>query len=173
MSLDIQKIFNRLANDFDDEFFWYLDQTNGDPYFFYPDNVLKVTGYTEEELLAMSGKGKEIIFDDDLIVLNKYVEEFNGDANRNRWNVEFRIKRKDDQIVWVSATTIVERNNSGDIARYFGRILDISRFKSREESLQNDMNELGRVNSSKDNFIAMLSHDLRAPFTSILGFSEI
>jgi len=173
MSLDIQNIFNRLANDFDDEFFWYLDQTIGNPYFFYPDNVLKVTGYTEEELLAMSGKGKEIIFDDDLIVLKKYVEEFNGDANRNRWNVEFRIKRKDDQIVWVSATTIVERNNSGDIARYFGRILDISRFKSREESLQNDMNELGRVNSSKDNFIAMLSHDLRAPFTSILGFSEI
>ena len=173
MSLDIPNIVSKLVNDFDDEFYWYLDQKNGNPYFFYPQSVLKVTGYTEEELLAMSGKGKEIIIDDDLKLVNKYIEEFNSDVDRNRWNVEFRIKKKDNQIIWVSAYTIVERTNSGDIALYLGRILDISRFKSREESLQKDVNELGRVNSTKDNFIAMLSHDLRAPFTSILGFSEI
>lgn len=173
MSLDIPNIFTRFATDFDDEFFWYLDQKIGNPYFFHSQSVLKVTGYTVEELLEMPGKGKEIIIDDDLKLLNKYIEEFNCDADRNRLNVEFRIKRKDNQIVWVSAYTIVERNSSGGISHYFGRILDISRFKSREESLQKDVNELGRVNSTKDNFIAMLSHDLRAPFTSILGFSEI
>ena len=88
-------------------------------------------------------------------------------------NAEFRINRKDSTIAWVTAATIVERNNNGEIVNYFGRILDISLFKSREESIQKDVNKLGRVNSSKDNFISMLSHDLRAPFTSILGFSEI
>ena len=173
MNLDISNIISRFIHDFDDEFFWHLDQTNGNDHVFYSDSVLNVTGYTKEELLAMPGKGKEIIVDDDLKLLKDKVEKFKKDLNRNGLNAEFRINRKDSTIAWVTAATIVERNNNGEIINYFGRILDISLFKSREESLQKDVNKLGRVNSSKDNFISMLSHDLRAPFTSILGFSEI
>jgi len=135
--------------------------------------VLNVTGYTKDEMLAMPGKGKEIIVDTDFKLLKKKVEEFKKDSIRNSFNSEFRINRKDNTVAWVAETMIVERNDDGDIVNYFGRVLDISSFKSREESLKKDLDELGRINSSKDNFISMLSHDLRSPFTSILGFSEI
>jgi len=173
MGLNRKKIISRLVNDFDDEFFWYQDLKNRNEYLYYSDSVLHVTGYTKDEMLAMPGKGKEIIVDDDLKLLKNTVKEFRRDVNRNSLNFEFRIRRKDNTVAWVAETMIVERNDNGDIVNYFGRVLDISSFKSREESLREDVNELGRKNSSKDNFISMLSHDLRSPFTSILGFSEI
>jgi len=173
MGLNRKKIISRLVNEFDDEFFWYQDLKNRNEYLYYSDSVLHVTGYTKDEMLAMPGKGKEIIVDDDLKLLKNTVKEFKRDVNRNSLNFEFRIRRKDNTVAWVAETMIVERNDNGDIVNYFGRVLDISSFKSREESLREDVNELGRKNSSKDNFISMLSHDLRSPFTSILGFSEI
>jgi len=173
MNDDFENISDQLVNHFKDEYFWYKEQSNGKISISYTDNVWNVTGYTKDELLSMPGKGKEIIFDDDLILLKRAVNVFKNNKNRNIFNFEFRIVRKDDQTIWVKETMIVKRNKSGEIINTFGKVLNISTYKTREESLKNSMEELQNINSSKDNFISMLSHDLRAPFTSILGFSEI
>ncbi len=173
MNDDFENISDQIVNHFKDEYFWYKEQSNGKISISYTDNVWNVTGYTKDELLSMPGKGKEIIFDDDLILLKRAVNVFKNNKNRNIFNFEFRIVRKDDQTIWVKETMIVKRNKSGEIINTFGKVLNISTYKTREESLKNSMEELQNINSSKDNFISMLSHDLRAPFTSILGFSEI
>lgn len=173
MNTDVQNIFNQLLNQFDDEFFWYDDRNENGGELFYTDNVANVTGYTKNELLSMPGNGRAIIFDEDLNELKLQMEEFKKETDKNRMKIEFRIVKKDKNLVWVRETIIVERNEQGNIVKYFGKINDITAFKEREKSLGSDVEELKKINSSKDNFIAMLSHDLRAPFTSILGFSEI
>jgi len=52
-------------------------------------------------------------------------------------------------------------------------IINITDYAEVIKELKAKNEQLELLNSSKDSFISVLSHDLRAPFTSILGFSEI
>jgi PAS domain S-box-containing protein len=168
-----KNIISKFVHLFTDEYFWYENNKNEKAEVFYTNNVSEITGYTKEELNTMPGKGKDIIYSEDLQVLKKQVNEFKDDPNNNWLEIEFRIMRKDKQIVWVNEIIFVNRNKEGKIEESFGRVYNISAYKEKENNLFKEVDELQKINVSKDNFIAMLSHDLRAPFTSILGFSEI
>jgi len=173
MGITEKNIIEKFVDLFKDEYFWYEHRKNEKTEIFYTDNVVKVTGYTKEELLAMPGRGKDLIYSEDLQGLKHQVNEFENDPDRYCLELEFRITIKDKKIVWVKESIIANRNDNGEIIESFGKVYNITSYKEKENSLLQNIDELRKINVSKDNFIAMLSHDLRAPFTSILGFSEI
>ena len=173
MEKNKKNIIRQFVDLFKDEYFWYENKKNEKAEIFYTDNVVEVTGYTKEELNAMPGKGKDIIYGEDLQELKPQVTDFKNGADNNCLEIEFRIMRKDKKNVWVKEVIFVNRNDDGEIIESFGKVYNISSYKEKENSLLQNIDELRKINVSKDNFMAMLSHDLRAPFTSILGFSEI
>ena len=173
MEKNKKNIITQFVDLFKDEYFWYENKKNEKAEIFYTDNVVEVTGYTKEELNAMPGKGKDIIYGEDLQELKPQVTDFKNGADNNCLEIEFRIMRKDKKNVWVKEVIFVKRNDDGEIIESFGKVYNISSYKEKENSLLQNIDELRKINVSKDNFMAMLSHDLRAPFTSILGFSEI
>ncbi|HYJ05492.1 MAG TPA: ATP-binding protein, partial [Chthoniobacterales bacterium] len=60
------------------------------------------------------------------------------------------------------------RDESGDISRFIGTMLDITDEKNAEIVLQRAKNEAEEANRAKDRFLAMLSHELRTPLTPVL-----
>lgn len=93
---------------------------------------------------------------------------------------ELRLMRKDSTIIFVLEHSRAIRNSSGDIIMYEGILEDITTQKEQQERLQQYVTvmkvaqeSLAKTNSEKDKIVSILSHDLRSPFSSILGFCDI
>ena len=77
-----------------------------------------------------------------------------------------------DKMIWVSFKSIPRILKNGDIV-WTGTLEDITLHKQFEEVLKIKNAELQRLNADKDFFFSILAHDLKSPFTSILGFLEL
>jgi PAS domain S-box-containing protein len=95
-------------------------------------------------------------------------------------NTEISLKRKNGRIITVleNARTVVDED--GKVISYEGVLEDITARKAMEKKLQEyvwalekSKNALTDLNAQKDKLFSILSHDLRSPFSSILGFCDI
>ena len=139
----------------------------------FSENILKITGYSDKELLEFPDGFYSLIVSDDFSRIKKLYNKFLINPMEEDYSAIYRINDKGQNIVWVKEEIRVQKNKSGEIETYLGFIQNISEFKKLESFLLNENEDLLQLNKSKDKFISILSHDLRAPFTSILGFTEI
>jgi len=96
------------------------------------------------------------------------------------YSCEFRILKPDGSIAWVLDKGRAIYDRSGNPVGLFGIAMDVTQRKQLEQE-QARLFELEQVarnaaetaNRIKDEFLAMLSHELRSPLNAILGWATI
>lgn len=93
---------------------------------------------------------------------------------------ELQLKRKDGSVIIVLAHSRILRDERGTVVGFEGVLENITEQKELEQQVQANIKkleanreELTRLNAQKDKILAIVSHDLRSPFSSILGFCDL
>ncbi|MFB2836117.1 PAS domain-containing protein [Floridanema evergladense] len=135
------------------------------------------TGLTIEQA---NGEGiHQIMYPEDL---PQTIEAFREAlATGNMFTIEHRLRRASDgEYRWHLSQALPLRNQNGEIVKWFGSSTDIHDRKlvieERAQALERERAarmELERANRMKDEFLAVVSHELRSPLNAILGWSRL
>ncbi len=136
-------------------------------------SVQKITGYTQTDFLADGKLFFKIIHPDDFQLFKPKLMNLLKSRIQNSGEFEFRILNKHGNIVWVRTKLNLVRFGTGRIHKVYGLVSDVTFRKRAEEELKKSTQNLIKLNETKDRFISIISHDLRTPFSSILGFTDL
>lgn len=167
----VAEMLKNLSASFDGSFYWSVNKSDDLEEVYYSDNVTQITGYSAHELVEMKGRGLELIVDEDIQNVKQSFHQLES-SSPNEADITYRIKKKNGERIWINEKIKFNIDDNG-AKIYKGIVSDVSEIIDREEMNHQRIEDLIEINRTKDNFISILSHDLRAPFTSILGFTEI
>jgi len=131
------------------------------------DAFTSLSGFTREEALADSSTGLNLWanIEDRKQVISTLL---NGGEIEGK---EFLFKKKDNQIVTgLFSAQVIHLNNEPFI---LSSINDITYRKLAETEIKLKNEQLILAHAEKDKFFSIIAHDLRSPFSSFLGLTQI
>jgi PAS domain S-box-containing protein len=144
------------------EAFFSVDGINGKPLLL-SEAYKDVYGYPVSAFYANPKLWFEVIHPDDKKIVEQSLKEI---VKGKTVNDEYRIIRQNGEIIWVEGKVAPTLNERGELIRIDGVVADISKRKEAELERNQKINELST-------FINKVSHDLRAPLSSLLGLITI
>ncbi|MBO0727426.1 MAG: PAS domain S-box protein, partial [Blastocatellia bacterium] len=98
---------------------------------------------------------------------------------REPFKMEYRLRRHDGEYRWILDHGVPRFSPGGDFLGYIGSCIDITERKQAEvEREQLAREQVARAaaeaaNRSKDELLALVSHEMRSPLNSILGYTRM
>jgi len=83
------------------------------------------------------------------------------------YEIEFRLLQADGNYCWYLARALPVTDESQDQTKWFGTFTDVNEERQRAEDLRRVAAKLSEADRRKDEFLAMLAHELRNPLAPI------
>ncbi len=131
------------------------------------------TGYKSDEINSFPGRGFNLLDFEEAERIKGIIARFVINNTQNELELVYGLKTKSGSKIWLKEFVLVKRNSGGNIISSECSVSDFTELLSERKALHAELVELQNLNKAKDKFISVLSHDLKSPYTSILGFSDI
>jgi PAS domain S-box-containing protein len=161
----------RLAVDAADVGEWDVDMVSNTMY--WPPRVKAMFGISPERPVTLQDYYEGVHPDDRERTLASFADAANPKL-RLQYESEYRtIGKEDGAIRWVAAKGRGLFNEAGECVRIIGTAIDITKRKLDEQALRESEERLRQTDRRKDEFLAMLAHELRNPLAPISAAAEL
>jgi PAS domain S-box-containing protein len=114
--------------------------------------------WTGKEFIESQEKRSGQAYEEDLLGANKILEQLiSGEVERNK--IQHRNTTKDGRVIWCEWFNSVLKDNDGKVKTIMSLVQDITEQKNLEWQ--------------KDNFLSIVSHELKTPLTTIKAYGQI
>lgn len=92
---------------------------------------------------------------------------------REPFSMEYRLRNYKGKYKWILDKGVPHYSQYGEFVGYIGHCFDISEIKEAEAKITKKNEKLRKLNAEKDKFFSIIAHDLRSPFNSFLGLTQL
>jgi PAS domain S-box-containing protein len=132
------------------------------------DSIYAIHGVTREQFVPTVEGFTQLVHPEDRQIVSRSIERSVQEGAP--YEPTFRAIRPDGREIWLFTTGNVLRDASGNPLRMLGVVMDITERKKAELELAAAVQELTIRNQEMQQFVHTVSHDLKAPLITMLGF---
>lgn len=107
---------------------------------FISENIAEMTGYSSEEILKENNFFGKKMHPDDLKIVRKMLAQWRGNNSEGILILEFRLKKKDDEYIWIEDHMYKVKTSDGE-SYISGVLIDVTERKLFEQKISQSLKE--------------------------------